>query len=309
MVESITKVQAEIMHGISNNLSISNIAKHRKVSRQAIYKAIKPLMEKGLVNKIGTIYGLTKQGGLGLHSFMGLNRRLRQHNIAVKIKILEDHKNWDKKRNIIMQTPYFNKRINLKNTSYDLLNFGKVRIKTTSKSIIFYLPTIFSRTVEEALLQLMDILFDTIPKIENRFKIKLIKDNKINMTLISQEYARLNDALARIYRKEGNKIYITGEDGKIWLIADYSFATSELETIHPNKSDDDMTTVHTFFNDLRKSPTTFTEVKDTVQGMLQVQANNQATIEHLSLNLKKHFEVLDKLGKAVDELRKKIKKK
>jgi len=307
MVESgllISQTQAEVLHGISNYLSISDIAKHRKKSRQAVYKTLRKLLKEGLVDKTkaikGYVYGLTNKGKKGLHSFMGLTTKLRQHNLGIKVEVLESYKNWDKKRNIIMTMPYFNKRIQLNNTSYDLLQFGKVKLKITSKSIIFQLPTIFSKNVDNAILQAMDILFDTIIKVENRFNIKLIKNNKINMTIISQEYARLDDALARIYKKENNKLYITGEDGKVWLIADYSLSTSELETIHPNKAGDDMNIVHPFLNDLRNNPMKLSDLKNMIQEITQ----NQLIFDK---NMTSHLKILGELGQAVRELTKKVK--
>ena len=181
----LSKTRAEILKGISNFLTITEIAKHRKTSRQAVYKVISKLQASGMVNKVGMAWGLSEKGKRGLHSFMGFTNKLRQHNIGIKIKILETQRNWDKKRNVLMQLPYFNKRVNLKNNSYDLFNFGKVRIKTTSKSIIFHLPTIFDANVDNAILQAMDIIFETIPKVEHRFKIKLIKDIKIKVVLNS----------------------------------------------------------------------------------------------------------------------------
>lgn len=194
-----------------------------------------------------------------------------------------------------MTMPYFNKRVNIKNTSYDLLSYGKMRLKVTSQSIIFNLPTIYAKTVDNCVLQALDLLYEAIPKVESLYNIKLIKDYKANITIISQEYARLNDSLAKLYRKEGNKLYITDNEGKIWLIADYSFSADELETIDPNKADEDMQVVHSFFNDLRKSPTTFSEVREVVNGVV----NNQVIFDK---NMQSHIKAVQDLGEGVKRL-------
>lgn len=318
MVESIcdlSKTQAEILNGISNFLNISEIAKHRKTSRQAVYKVLSKLQRAGMIKKVGMAWGLSEKGKRGLHSFMGFTNKLRQHNIGIKIKILETQRNWDKKRNILMQLPYFNKRVNLKNNSYDLFNFGKVRIKTTSRSIIFHLPTIFDNNVDNAILQAMDIIFDTIPKVENRFKIKLVKDQKLNMTFISQEYARLNDAIARVYKEQDKKLHIVDEKGELRFIADYSFAVNELESVHPNKAGEDMGAVNPFLLDLARTPTTFTEVKEVIHEQSRVMHGIQANQLIFDKNMKTHLKVLNKIGDkigefadVVDELKKEIKK-
>jgi predicted transcriptional regulator len=325
-IPDISKQQAEVLHGISNYLSVTEIARHRKTSRTAVYKILTKLIKKGYVEKSlgigGYAYGLSDLGKKGLHSFMGFTNKLRQHNLGIKIEVLESRRNWDQKRNVIMTMPYFNKRVQLKNNTYDLLSFGRIKLKTTSKSIIFQLPTLFSHTVEEAILQAMDILFEAITKVENRFKIKLVKNNKMNMTIISQEYARLDDALAKLYRKEGNKLYITGDDGKVWLIADYSFTTDELETIHTTRAGDDMSIVHPFLNDLRANPMKLSELKDVIQaqalvmgGIQQNQLNFHKDMNFLSTNLKLHYKVLNgiegnlgKVGEEVQKLTKLIKR-
>lgn len=304
----LTQTQFETLKGISEFLIVKEIAIHRKVKSPSVSKVIKRILEKGLIEKIGRTYSVTKKGLEGLHAFIGLRYNLRKHNLHFKCKVLESPKNWDKKRNQIIQMPYFNKRVEMKNSYYDLFSYGKLQLKTTSQSIIIKIPTIYARTVDSAVLQSMDILYSTIPKIEALFKVKLVKDYKCSITIISNEIARLNDSLARLYRREANKLYITGKDGKIWLIADYSLSTDELETIHPTKSDDDMDIVHPFFNDLRENPTTFSEVKDVVTQILQVQVNDRQTMEHLSMNLETHFEVLHGIKNAILELNNAVKK-
>lgn len=268
----LSATQADILKACSQFLTINDMVKSRKTSRNAVYKTIKILLAKGLIERSSRgIYGLTEAGKKGLHSFIGLRYNLRQHNFAIKVKVLESPKNWDKRRSQILTMPYFNKRVQLKNNYYDLLSFGKIQLKVTSQSVIFRLPTIYAPNIDEAIIQTMETLYNAIPKVENLFKIKLIKDYKGNITIISQEYARLNDSLAKIYKKEDNKLYITDEEGKIWLIADYSLSTNELEAISPNKADEDMRIVHAFLNDLRKNPTTFTEMtKDVDQEFLEM---------------------------------------
>ena len=298
MVEStiqITQTQAEILNGISNFLTISDIAKHRKTSRQAIYKGIKILKEKGLIRKFGSAWRLSNAGKKGLHSFMGFTHKLRQHNLHVKINVLESPLNWDKKRNQLIQLPYFNKRVQLKNNAYDLFSYGKIQIKTTSKSVIVKLPTIFDPSTEGAVIQAMDIFYDKIPSIENLLKIKLIKDHKCNITFISQEYAKLDDALAKIYKKNEQKLYVTDEHGELRFIADYSFAVNEFEAVHPNKAGDDMSATNPFLLDLAANPTTFSEVREVVTEIMKVQ-------QMQSYNIVKHQKVLDEMLKTLKKI-------
>lgn len=308
MVESITNSQAEVLQGLSKFMTITEISKWRKVSRQAIYKVTRRLLARGMIEKIGLAWRLTDKGKEGLHSFIGFTYKKRYHNLAFKIQIKENPRNWDKKRNTLMLLPYFNKRVELKNNSYDLFNFGKIQVKTTTKSVILRLPTIYSDTVEEAILQGMDMLFSSIPRIEASFKIKLVKDNRANITIISQEWARLQDPLAKLYDEKDEKLYIKDENGDVRLIIDYSFAVGELEAIHPNKSPEDMKAVDTFMLDLVKNPVTMSDLKEVVKGVASNQIMFAQNIETHMKVLAGMEQALSDVGEAVTQLKDEVKK-
>lgn len=294
----------ELLNGVHNNLKVSEIAKYRKVSRQAIYGTLSSAIKRGWVSKKGYgVYELTEKGTQTLHSLVGFRYKLRQHNLGIKIDVLESPKNWALKRNELRFLPYFNKTIKLKNNEQDMFNFGKLQIRTTTKSIIIKMPTIYSKGWEEAIIQAMDILETTIPKLESTFKVKLVKNYKANMKIISQEYAMIQDALAKLYRAEGNRIYLTGDDGKIWLITDFSFSQDELEVIHPDRAADDLDAIAPFMNDLRKHPTTLSEERElvnnkmkVVDGMIQNEAKHQRVLDEILLTFNKINKRLDKAG-------------
>lgn len=281
----------ELLNGIQSGFKISEIAKYRKVSRQAVYGTLSSAISKGWVSKIGYgVYDLTEKGTQTLHSLVGFRYKLRQHNIGIKISILQSPKNWDLKRNELRQLPYYNKSIKLKNNEQDMFTFGKLQVRTTTKSLILKMPTIYAKENqwEDATLQVIGILEDIIPKLERTFKVKLVKDYKANMKIISQEYAIIQDALAKLYRHEGNRIYLTGDDGKIWLITDFSFSEDETELIHPDKAADDLDAIAPFMNDLRKNPTTLSEMRQDNKNVREIVAGH-------AQNIIKHQRVLDNI--------------
>jgi DNA-binding PadR family transcriptional regulator len=293
----------ETLKLIQTGLCISEIAKYRKIKRSSVYKTLHSLIEKGLIsNPKRSMYELTNKGIEGLHSLVAFKYKLRQHNLHFKIKILESPKNWELKRNELRQIPYFNKTLKLKNNEQDLFNYGKLQIKTTTKSVIIKVPTIYAEDWEHAIIQAMSILEDAIYKIEKLFKIFLIKDYKSNITIISQEYAKIQDALAKTYRNEGNRLYLTGDDGKIWLITDLSFSTDETEFIHAERATDDLDAVAPFLNDLRRNPTTMSDIKDVIKDLVMVQVadkqninKHQKVLDEMLITMKKIQEKLDKL--------------
>ena len=290
----------EVLKCLQEDMSITEIAKYRKVQRSSIYKVLSTLLRRGLIaKKQRGVYSLTEEGIKGLHSFVAFRYKLRQHNLGIKIDVLESPRNWELKRNEMRQMPYFNKTIKLKNNEQDILNFGRLSIRTTSKSIIIKMPTIYAKDWEEAVIQAMGIFEETIPKLESAFKVGLVKDYKANIKIISQEYASIQDALAKLYHAEGNRLYLTGDDGKIWLITDLSFSVDEIELIHPNKATSDVDAIAPFLNDLRENPTTISKVRD------EMKEAQEIVIGH-SKNINKHQMVLDKIYEQMLRLEKRL---
>lgn len=294
----------ETLKMLNEGRTITEIANKRKVSRKSVHKVLSTAIKKGTVRRISKgVYEITQKGREGLHSFVGLRYQFRQHNLAIKIKIQESSKNWHLKRNEIRQLPYFNKTLKMKNNEQDLFNYGQLMIRTTTKSIIIKLPNLFAKDWEGAMVQAMGILEESIPKVEALFKVSLIKHYKANMVIISQEYAKVQDALAKLYRSEGNRLYVSGMDGKIWMITDFSFSTDETEFIDGIRVTDDVDAIAPFLNDLRDNPTTMTEMKEHVrelQGAITSYAQNevkhQRVLDEILTTFKKLNERLDKAG-------------
>lgn len=298
----------EVLISLQKGLSISQIATYRKVNRSSIYKILSSLMKKGLVSKDGYgVYTLTHKGTEGLHSLVGLRNNIRQHNLGIKINILESPRNWNLRRSEIRQLPYYNKTIKLNNNEQDIFNFGKLQIRTTSKSIILKMPTIYSKDWDDAMIQVMNILELTIPKLESLFKIKLIKDYKSNIKIISQEYAIIQDALARMYRGEGNRLYISDEEGKIWMITDFSFSNDETEFIDPNNAINDIDAIAPFFNDLRKNPIILSDLINhdkELEGIVTSFAKNQVKHQKVLDNIMVKSKNIDMIPLLFDEIEK-----
>lgn len=293
---SLSDPRFEVLKLLQDNHTITEISKLRETTRRATYKILSSLEEKGLIENIGSpkqkVYNITRKGLEGIHSFVGLKYNLRGHNIGFKIEVLDSPKNWDKKRQQLLRLPFFNKRIKLKNNEQHLFSYQKLEIKTTSKSVIIKLPEILSKDLNEAIIQAMDMLYDSLPKIERLFKVKLVKDYKANITIISQEWASLQDALAKLYRVENKKLYVTDEEGKIWLIADYSFNVDELETVLPETSDDDMDIVKRHMNDLRDNrPPTNSQLNNSIAGHDQVINKSMKVLEGYAEQIALHLEV------------------
>ncbi len=305
-----SKTQFEILKYLANFLTIPEIAEKRKTSRTAVYKVINKLIKKEAIRKIGKAYEVTKSGKEGLQNLIEFKNKIRLHNLSIKVKILDGPRNWELKRSKIAKIRVLSKNVDLKNSSYQIHAFSNIKLKTTTKSIIFNLPSTYGNNPSEALRKAMEIFWNNISKAERLFNVVLIKDRKINIEIISNHYARLNDDLAKAYKKEGNKLYIRDENEKVWLIADYSFNTDETETIDTIRGHEDMEDVMSpFLNDMRKNPTTFKEVRETIVEQGKVMEGIQGNQLIFDKNMKSHLKVLKEIGGAVRQLTKAVQRK
>jgi len=297
--KTLSKPRFEILRSLQSGLNITDISRVRKVSRTSVYKIINSLMKIGFLERVGYSYTITTKGIEGLHSFVGLRYNLRQHNFSIKFKVLESPKNWEKKRNEFRKLPFFNRTLKLRNNEQQLLNYGNLTIRTTTKSIIIKIPTIYAKTLDLAILQTFDILETTYPKIENLFKVKLVKNYKSTMQIISQEYAILDDALARVYSKRDEQLLITGSDGKIWMITDKSFKGDEREYIHTTKAPDDEEAISQSLNILREEPQIMKENQKQIANLNGV----FPAMKEYNKNLKLHIKVQEAQLETQNELK------
>lgn len=306
--KELSEIQFEVLRLLQTGLTITQIKTARKVSRASVYKVINTLIKKGFLEKIDKSYTLTSKGIEGIHSLVGLRYKLRQHNFHVKFKVLEHPKNWDKKRNEFRRLPYFNKKIKLRNNEQELFNYGNLLIKTTTKHIIIKIPTIYAKNIKEATLQTFDIIESTYPKIESLFKVKLVKNYKSCMEVVCQEFANLNDVLAKLYNKRGEQLLITGDDGKIWMITDKSFNGDEREYIHTKKAPEDQEAISKSMNILRDEPEIMKNNKKEIKQTLGIVKKNSKHIganadnfKQYADNIESHIGAIKSLGAGVDK--------
>ncbi|HUS49337.1 MAG TPA: hypothetical protein VMZ91_04185 [Candidatus Paceibacterota bacterium] len=302
--EGVTKMveskEYEILKYLTQYLTITEIAKQRKCSRTAIYKGIYKLIDKGYLRKIGKAYGVTDRG---LHY---LNRfspgKIRLHNLAFKLTILNKPNGWDTQRNKIVDCRASSKAVGLCNNQYEIHSFSNIKVKTTNNSVIFYMPAYYGKNTDECFRQALDTLWNIIPKIENLFKINLIKERKCNIEIISQHYSKLKDTIAKIYRVEDNKLYVKDDEGNIRIIADFSFRVDELEAIYNKTAKEDMDVMQNFIKDLLNNPATITQVLSAIgqnTANQMIYAKNQET--HIGL-YKGLTREIKGLGKAISKV-------
>lgn len=218
----LSKTQKEILKYLTKDfLTVQQIAKRRQTSRQAVYKIIRKLKEKGLISRGFTFKGVDKQKG-----FTKKNK-IRLHNIQETIKILDKSKfylNYIKKKSNKLETKEFTA----------MLTENYVNVYTTEYN------SFYGDTVEQCYIKAIKFFRKAYIKIENRLRITIDKEGYLNKRWVRQHIAETNNEIAAKANADKERIVVhDDEDGKEAIITDNSFNLNELECIHPTKAKED----------------------------------------------------------------------
>lgn len=251
---STTKNEKEILYLLTTEyLTPKKISIRRQTSVQAVYKIIKKLKQKGLINKTYERVEKnrpTKQP-LGL-------KMIRLHGQEFNIQIL-----WkDKKR-------YDGLRV-----KGNLLSIDNNTVRLYNNSIEIYSgQNFYADDVQKATARSLVYWNRFITRLEDTLNVILIKPRKHNIRLINSHYAETGNELSGSCRESGDKIRVyTTEDSKLWFVIDNSFNLEEAETLHPETSKHDMQdVVKPFFNDLRDhNPPKLSEIMVMIKEVISI---------------------------------------
>lgn len=224
----LTTAEAEVLHYLTNELlTPRQVALRRRTSRTAVYKIIKNLKKKGVVNRQ---YQTVDKSQSTVST-----KRIRLHGQEFNIKLLWKSSEYKKRKNISF-------------------NDGNT-IRLYKDSIEVYSGKYFyANSVQEATAKSFRYWQRFFAVLENDYNIIIVKPRKQNIDLVNHHYAEINNGIARELNIKAEKLSIQAkEDGKVWFKIDNSFNMHEAETLHPKTAKQDMGKVKDVFNDIREN--------------------------------------------------------
>lgn len=227
--EKLTKTEAEILYLLTEEkLTEQQASIRRGCSQQAINRHKQNLIRKGFMTPFFS--KVVKSEGCLQH-----NNQIRLHGEHFVLKPI-----WKGK-------PY---KTHIGRTIYIDGNCVKVHMNSIE---VYSNVSFFGETPSIADSKSQRYWLRFFNRLQNDLRCILMKDRSQNITRVRSEYAETNNEFAKKFYKENEKVRITGEDGKIWLVFDNSFGFHEMETTHPKNSKFDMEVImQPFVNDLRK---------------------------------------------------------
>lgn len=233
-----SKKQSEIIDLYSNQfLTAKQISCRLKITIQYVYRIIKKMKEKGIINKAGEKIG----GGFNLSP-----HPLRLHAMQFVIKIL-----WKDRR-------YFK----IKKERGNIFDFKGDTIKLNEGSVeVYSSKSFFGVDPRQLFSEGVSFYNNFFRRLEEDLKVILIKPRSINIKLCQFHIAETQNEIAKDYEhRRGIRIHAQ-EDGKLWFLIDNSFNFHEMEFVHPKTALEDSEKVLKHVNDFRNNdPPTISEV-------------------------------------------------
>lgn len=218
--------------------------------KRLVARDIKRLIEKGYIARIDRgVYKVIKTTRAIPQSHQ---EYYRIHNLEIELVMNESNYN-QIKTTIIKERQYYNVRgAGNAGQYFDLEVTGLL----TSSSIFLVYPTgweIQCSNKIEIMESLYEIIKQTAMKWEQRFKVILFREGKINFNIRNIHIAYVNGELVEEFRKENiTKLCISDlDDGKARFLIDMSKGFPELEMVHAKKAITDQDEVEFFGNTLR----------------------------------------------------------
>ncbi len=270
----LTISEQEILNLITNEfLTINQIMIRRNCSKQAVYKIVKILKQKGALN----------QGLKQVDYFQPTSQPNRLHGQEIHIKIISKS---DKYRELLQKSNLIyleGHTIRLYKDSIELYAgsglsfFGEDENRATSKSLEYWNKF--------------------ITRLENEFRVILKKPRVQNIKIVNQHYAVINSGIAEESYNSGRIYKIYSEiDGKLMFVVDNSFNLKEDECLHPEDSKQHRTKISKHFNDIcNNNPPTNSELSSSLQQLVNI---------HLSYakHLESHTKAIIRLEKGINKL-------
>lgn len=257
-MRELTKKEAYILGLLTEDyFTVEKVVLTTKKSKQSVYKIIRKLKEKGLL-KGDSHKGFTKPSiGLNIpslnldkskltaHGEPPLNsKKIRLHGQAWRIKLLK-----------ITKSPYeYSEYVKIKSGGNKVIYDGNT-ITLHRDSIRVYCSenrSFWGSSVEEATSESIKYWNLFFVKLENRFKITILKEQIANFKLFRQHYAEVENELAKEYNDKKIKLKVFApEDGKLAYIIDFSNSEDEFEALHTETAPEDMNKAQKVFQQYR----------------------------------------------------------
>lgn len=273
---SLTEAEKEVLQLLTEEfLTPKQIRIKRECSKQAVYKIIKSLKQKGVLtngnNKVDLKGGSSQPSHQRLHSqqfrIRLISKSQKYHKVMDNSNMIEIDGNTIRLYKDILEI-YSNKSF-----------FGVDEQEATNKSLSYWKSF--------------------ITRLENEFGVILQKPRTQNIRIVKQHYAETNSKLAKESQRLGKEIKVyCNEDNKLAVIMDNSFNLNERECIHPEHNKQHSEAISKQVSDfIENDPPTNSELQNSIAQLTNISAQQQNQIIQYTKQIASHLKLIQEYRK------------
>lgn len=272
--------------------------KELNISKQNLYYYRRQLRDLGFLKKDKSVWIVLKSKKDDLkHALDWKDKKIRGHAFIWKVK---SDRNYDWK-NLLEK----------KNINYNLVRgiiprifINKNKIWLSKDSIVIYESrSFYGKNAVESRKYAVYGLIKTIDELKNKLGIEF----KYYFQPVREHFGMIKNELARQCNEQGEKIIVRDTlDGEWFWVDDSTGMMGELETGGKGFTKDRAKLnmeVQNWYNDMKK-----TDFKVTPSFILETMHGIQKNQMVFDANMSSHLEVLEKIGQAITDLQKEVKK-
>ncbi len=312
-VQSEVKLQEndrKILRNLYQNregLRVLTLMKLTSLKKRTIYKRLKILKEKELIENIFPIWKIVNGQVPNCAKFLNSSNIFELHNLSYVLKLIKKPEWWSKRKSRLSKVKGWQfKNIDFgkggTNPYQQIINENFVIQAYPESLIIIARKRYYGNNPYETIIEGMNDVLDIIEWFEERMRFKFFGSGIPALELRNNDFNRLQDSLAVHCRKEGRRFLVElDKHRKVWV--DYSEPFGK-EANYPEgqeileKVTKDLLMHKSYLPSEMKG-----FVEETAQQIQQV-TQNQIMFDK---NFQSHLKVIQDLGKAINELRKEIK--
>lgn len=245
---------------LEEEMNPSQVAKKLNISKQKLQYYLSMLKRDGFIQKIG--YGVwkiikpfdKKEVKKATHItstnvVVSKSKDVRGHGFMFRLK-LPVIGAWDKRREWLDHKKVDYKRLKNLGGGESFVFRGRKVVVKSSSILVFdkssYISTLATDSRSLAVYEFRKL----VESLERLFGVSFLVGGKYKFRVSREHYALMENALARQYDTEGNKLMVFNADG-LWLLIDNSFNLHELEAVKAGSAVSDSEGVQQFFNELK----------------------------------------------------------
>jgi len=248
-----------ILRWLALNFPVKRIAKRFNISIKTVYKHRSNFIKKGFINRYNE---LIEEGRKII--YYDNKEDFRLNNVRVSIDVPQQYREKLGKIRynlLTLKKIYFEREYLGNKIDYPIFSLDRAIVRVYQDKITIRMPDIWERTAEDCTDLLLELIFEYISKLEKLYKIELICDDKLNLAIVSNDYANIRNILAEKYRNENNVFYLRDKNKELRIIIDFSHKLPELEAVHKNYAERDIVKVNKQINDwIENDPPTNSEL-------------------------------------------------